>query len=50
LQNGVQKIRINMVGHVCVFVGYVFLHPNRKPHWPALASFVPPPSGADCAG
>ena len=35
LQNGVQKIRINLVGHVCVFVGCVCLHPNRKPHWPA---------------
>jgi hypothetical protein len=31
----VQKIRINLVGHVCVFVGCVLLHPNRKPHWPA---------------
>ena len=35
LQNGVQKIRINVVGHVCVFVGCVLSHPNRKPHWPA---------------
>jgi hypothetical protein len=24
-----------VVGHVCVFVGCVLLHPNRKPHWPA---------------
>ena len=35
MQNGVQKIRVNMVGHVCVFVGCVCLHPNKKPHWPA---------------
>jgi hypothetical protein len=34
LQNGCQKLRINLVGHVCVFVGCV-CHPNRKPHWPA---------------
>jgi hypothetical protein len=24
-----------VVGHVCVFVGCVLLHPNRKPRWPA---------------
>ena len=35
LQNGVQKIRINVVGHVSVFVGCVLSHPIRKPHWPA---------------
>ena len=35
LQNGVQKIRINLVGHVWVFCWMCLLHPNRKPHWPA---------------
>ena len=34
LQNGCQKLSINLVGHVCVFIGCV-CHPNRKPHWPA---------------
>lgn len=35
LQNVVQEIKIELVSYVCV-VGGVCLHPNRKPHWPAL--------------
>gem|GEM_PF-1481273 len=35
LQKSGEKFRINSVGHVCVFVGCVLSHPNRKPHWPA---------------
>lgn len=49
LQNAVQMIRVNLVGHVCVFVGCVLSHPNRKPHWPIPANFVQAPSGVDCA-
>lgn len=39
LQNGGQKIRINLVGHVRVLVGSVWLHPNRDHTGPLPASF-----------
>ena len=39
LQNGGQKIRIDLVGHVWVFVGSVWLHPNRDHTGPLPASF-----------
>jgi len=38
LQNGGQEIRINLVGHVCVFVGCVWIHPNRDHTGPLPAS------------
>lgn len=38
LQNSGQKIRINLVGHVCVLVGCVWLHPNRNHTGPLPAS------------
>ena len=31
LQNGVQEFRMGLVGHVGVYVGSVWRHPNRKP-------------------
>ncbi len=38
LQNGGQEIRINLVGHVCVFVGCVWIHPNRDHTGPLYVS------------
>jgi hypothetical protein len=39
LQDVVQKFRLGVVGHVRFGVGCVWLHPNRKPTWPALDQF-----------
>ena len=39
LQDVVQQFRIGVVGHVWFVVGCVWLHPNRKPTWPALDQF-----------
>ncbi len=38
LQNGGQEIRINLVGHVCVFVGCVWINPTRDLTGPLYAS------------
>jgi len=43
LQNGGQKIRVNLVGHVWVFVGCVWIHPNRDHTGPLPASLAREP-------
>ena len=48
LQNGVQKIRINLVGHVCVFVGCVCCTPTGNHTGQPSANFAQAPSGAGC--
>ena len=49
LQNGVQKIRINLVGHVWVFVGCVCRTPTGNHTGQPPANFAQAPSGAGCA-
>ena len=49
LQNGVQKIRINLVGHVWVFVGCVCCTPTGNHTGQPPANFAQAPSGAGCA-
>ena len=49
LQNGCQKLRINLVGHVCVFVGCVCCTPTGNHTGQPPANFAQAPSGADCA-
>jgi hypothetical protein len=49
LQNGCQKLRINWVGHVCVFVGCVCCTPTGNHTGQPPANFAQAPSGAGCA-
>jgi hypothetical protein len=49
LQNGCQKLRINLVGHVCVFVGCVCCTPTGNHTGQPPANFAQAPSGAGCA-
>jgi len=49
LQNGVQKVRINLVGHVWVFVGCVCRTPTGNHTGQPPANFAQAPSGAGCA-
>ena len=49
LQNGCQKLRIKLVGHVCVFVGCVCCTPTGNHTGQPPANFAQAPSGAGCA-
>ena len=49
LQNGAQKFRVKMVGHVCVFVGCVCCTPTGNHTDQPPTNFAQAPSGAGCA-
>ena len=49
LQNGCQKLRIKLVGHVCVFVGCVCCTSTENHTGQPPANFAQAPSGAGCA-